>query len=204
MKRPPIRGRLGTQGMVWRGKNIRKEVEGLLLALERQAREAVGLAERAQRDMGEDRFASYGDFRRKVEEVRALLALTEERLRAFAGEKLDDLRAEFERLDLLLTLMLVKAMRNYFATMKDDQVLPIGARELFEPELRAIEETRAKLAQPRFAGQVPESVVNDLDETAAAIRRITARMPSLPDFSDTPSAPKPVRRLRTLGRPIRT
>ncbi len=190
--------------MVWRGKNIRKEVEGLLLALERQAREAVGLAERAQRDMDEDRFASYGDFRRKVEEVRALVALTEERLRAFAGEKLDDLRAEFERLDLLLTLMLVKATRNYFATMKDDQVLPIGARELFEPELRAIEETRAKLAQPRFAGQVPESVVSDLDQTAAAIRRITARVPSLPDFSDAPSTPKPVRRLRTLGRPIRT
>jgi len=189
--------------MVWRGKNVRQEVEGLLLALERQAREAVGLAERAQRDMGDDRFASFGDFRRKVEEVRALVALTEDRLRAYVGEKLDDLRAEFERLDLLLTIMLVKATRNYFATMKDDQVLPIGARELFEPELRNAEETRAKLAQPRFAGQVPESALADLDEITALISRIVARAPSLPDFSDAPAAPKPVRRLPTLGRPIR-
>ena len=190
--------------MVWRGKNIRQEVEGLLLALERQAREAVALAERAQRDMGDDRFASYGDFRRKVEEVRALVALTEDRLRAYVGEKLDDLRAEFERLDLLLTIMLVKATRNYFATMRADQVLPIGARELFEPELRNIEETRTKLAQPRFTGRVPESALRELDETSAMIRRIIARAPSLPDFSDSPSAPRPVRRLRTLGRPIRT
>ncbi|HYH39578.1 MAG TPA: hypothetical protein VD860_15240 [Azospirillum sp.] len=190
--------------MVWRARNIRQEVEGLLLALERQAREAVGLAERAQRDMGDDRFASYGDFRHKVEEVRALVALTEDRLRGYVGEKLDDLRVEFERLDLLLTIMLVKATRNYFATMKDDQVLPIGARELFEPELRQIQETRAKLAQPRFEGQVPDTVLADLEETSGVIGRIIARTPSLPDFSDAPAAPKPVRRLRTLGRPIRT
>lgn len=190
--------------MVWRGKNVRQEVEGLLLALERMAREAVGLAERAQRDMDDDRFASYGDFRGKVEEVRALVALTEERLGGYVGEKLDDLRTEFERLDLLLTIMLVKATRNYFGTMRDDQVLPIGARELFEPELRQIEETRAKLGQPRFQGQVPESVLTDLEETAGMIRKIVTRAPSLPDFSNSPAAPKPMRRLRTLGRPIRT
>lgn len=190
--------------MVWHSKNVREEVEGLLLALERMAREAVGLAERAQRDMDEDRFASYGVFRRKVEEVRALVALTEDRLRGIAGEKLDDLQVEFERMDLLLTVMLVKATRNYFATMKDDQVLPIGARELFEPELRSVEEIRTKLGQPRFQGQVPDSVLADLEETTALISKIVARAPSLPDFSDAPSAPKPVRRLRTLGRPIRT
>ena len=190
--------------MVWARNNIRQEVEGLLIALERQAREAVGLAERAQRDMNSDRFASFGDFRHKVEEVRALVALTEERLRDFAGEKLDDLQIQFERLDLLLTLMLVKATHSYFTTMRDDQVLPMGARELFEPELRNIEETRTKLAQPRFAGQVPDTVVGELDETAAMIRKIITRVPSLPDFSDSPVAPKPVRRLRTLGRAIRT
>ncbi|HYG85098.1 MAG TPA: hypothetical protein VD978_02470 [Azospirillum sp.] len=190
--------------MAWKRKNIRQEVEGLLVALERQAREAMDLAGRAQRDMGDDRFASFLDFRRKVEEVRALAALTEDRLKGLTGEKLADLRAEFERMDLLLTTLLVKATRNYFGTMRDDQVLPIGARELFEPELRNVEETRAKLAQPRFEGKVPAATIVDLEETSAMIRKIISRVPSLPDFSDTPSTPKPVRRLRTLGRPIRT
>jgi len=187
----------------WDHGKSRQEVEGLLAALERQAREAVALGEQAQREMDEDRFASYLDFRSKVEEVRALVALTEDRLKGLSDEKLNDLRAEFERLDLLLTTLLVRATRNYFMAMRDDQALPIGARELFAPELRNIEEVRAKLAQPKFAGHVPESALTDLDETAATIRRIMSRAPSLPDFSDAPTAPKPMKRLRTLGRRIR-
>ncbi|MFX9788030.1 hypothetical protein ABTP22_19410, partial [Acinetobacter baumannii] len=84
-----------------------EEVKRLLAALERQATEASQLADRAQRDMGDDRFASFLDFRRKVEEIRALFALTEERLQGVDESRLSDLRAEFERMDLLLTRMLV-------------------------------------------------------------------------------------------------
>ena len=189
-------------GMAWGRDKGREEVKGLLAALERQATEASQLAERAQRDMGDDRFASFLDFRRKVEEIRALFALTEERLQGVDESRLTDLRAEFERMDLLLTRLLVRAMRNYFSGMRQDQVLPIGARELFEPELRSIDQTRARLLSPRYADRVPE-VLDDLDATADLIRKTIARAPSLPDFSDSPSPPKPTRRLRTLGRPIR-
>lgn len=190
-------------GMAWGRDKGREEVKGLLAALERQATEASQLAERAQRDMGDDRFASFLDFRRKVEEIRALFALTEERLQGVDESRLTDLRAEFERMDLLLTRMLVRAMRNYFSGMRQDQVLPIGARELFEPELRSIDQTRARLLSPRYTDRVPPEVLDDLDATADLIRKTIARAPSLPDFSDSPSPPKPTRRLRTLGRPIR-
>ena len=189
-------------GMAWGRDKGREEVKGLLAALERQATEASQLAERAQRDRGDDRFASFLDFRRKVEEIRALFALTEERLQGVDESRLTDLRAEFERMDLLLTRMLVGAMRNYFSGMRQDQVLPIGARELFEPELRSIDQTRTRLLSPRYADRVPE-ILDDLDATADLIRKTIARAPSLPDFSDSPSPPKPTRRLRTLGRPIR-
>ena len=117
--------------------------------------------------------------------------------------RLTDLRAEFERMDLLLTRMLVRAMRNYFAGMREDQVLPIGARELFEPELRSIDQTRTRLLSPRYADRAAPEGLDDLDATAELIRKTIARAPSLPDFSDSPSPPKPTRRLRTLGRPIR-
>lgn len=189
--------------MAWGRDNGREEVKRLLAALERQATEASRLADRAQRDMGDDRFASFLDFRRKVEEIRALFALTEERLQGVDESRLSDLRAEFERMDLLLTRMLVRAMRNYFSGMRQDQVLPIGARELFEPELRSIDQTRTRLLSPRYADRVAPEVLDDLDATAELIRKTIARAPSLPDFSDSPSPPKPTRRLRTLGRPIR-
>lgn len=189
--------------MAWGRDNGRERVKSLLAALERQATEASQLADRAQRDMGDDRFASFLDFRRKVEEIRALFTLTEEHLQGVDESRLTDLRAEFERMDLLLTRMLARAMRNYFSSMRQDQVLPIGARELFEPELRSIDQTRARLLSPRYADRVAPEILDDLDATAELIRKTIARAPALPDFSDSPSPPKPTRRLRTLGRPIR-
>lgn len=190
--------------MVWRRDYSRKEVEELLYAIERQAADAVALGERAQRDISEDRFSSFLGFRKKVEEVRALVALTEERLMGSGGAKLTDLQTEFERIDLLLTGLLARATRNYFANMRDDQVLPLGAREMFEPELKIVEEMRTKLDRPQYAGKVSSTVIEDLEATAAMIRKIVGRSPSLPDFSDAPSLPKPTKRLANLGRPIRT
>lgn len=189
--------------MAWKPGINRVEIRELLTAIDRQAREAVALGERAQRDVGGDRFASYLDFRRKVEEVRALAALTEERLQTAAEARLDELHQEFERMDLVLTRLLVTATRNYFASLRADQVLPVGAHEMFEPERRIIDAMRRKLGDPRYEGKLPASLRDDVEETATMLERILARTPALPDFSDEPSPPRPVRRLANLGRPVR-
>lgn len=188
--------------MVWKGDVDRDQVQGLLAALDRQARDALALGEKAQRDVGGDRFASYLDFRRKVEEVRSLAALTEDRLTEGDDPKVADLHAEFERMDLVLTRLLVKATRNYFASVREDQALPMGAREMFEPEQRAIAGLRVKLAEPRYAEKLPASVHEDLAETEAAIGRIMARTFALPDFSDAPSPPRRMRPQQSFGRPV--
>ncbi len=177
----------------------REDAKALLNAIERQAREAMQLATRAQRDMKDNRFASFLDFRKKVEEVRALVALTDERFNNMSTIRIDDLRVEFERMDILLTRVLIQSMHTYFTSMPENQLLPIGARELFEPELRNIEEVRQKLTSPSFAGKVEPEVLAQLDETAARIRKVCQRAPALPDFSDTPSPPKPMKRLRNLS-----
>lgn len=189
--------------MSWGRDDGRKEIERLLAAIERQASDAVMLADRAQRDIADNRFSSFVDFNRKVEEVRALVTLTEDRLSSLRSEKLPILRAEFERIDLLLTGLLARATRSYFESMPDNQALPLGARELFAPELRNIGEMRAKLTRSQFEGKVPASVIEDLEVSDTLIRKTMARAPSLPDFSDAPSAPKPRKRLTNLGRPIR-
>ncbi len=189
--------------MVMRREYGRKEVEELLSAIEQQASEAIVLAERAQRDVSKDRFSSFLGFRKKVEEVRALAALTEERLTGVGSNKLADLLTEFERIDLLLIGLLARATRTYFANMRDDQALPMGAREMFEPELRIVDEMRTKLNRPQYAGRISPTVIEDLDATSAAIRKVISRAPSLPDFSEAPSLSKPTKRLSNLGRPIR-
>jgi hypothetical protein len=55
----------------------RSEVEGLLHALERQAREAAKLAVDAQREAANNSFVSYRHFREKVGEFKALCILIE-------------------------------------------------------------------------------------------------------------------------------
>jgi hypothetical protein len=189
--------------MVWRRSYSREEVKELLASIDERARDAIAAGERAQREMAADRFSTYLDFRKKVEELRAVTALTEERLSGLEDATLRDLKVEFERLDLVMSGMIVRTMKNYFGSIREDQVLPLGARELFEPELSVLEELRAKLTRPQYEGQTPGSSVSDIEDTMAIIKKLVARAPSLPDFSDAPSPSRPVKRLSQLTRPIR-
>ena len=63
---------------------------------------------------------------------------------------------------------------------------------------------RVKLERPHYAGRVSNTVIEDLEATSAMLRKVLSRAPSLPDFSDSPTPPKPTKRLMNLGRPIRT
>ena len=189
--------------MNWTSNDHRKDLEEMLATIGRQASDIATLAEQARRDMGADRFSSFLSFRKKVGEMRALMALTEERLNAVRDSKITDLQVEFERLDILITVLLAKSTRDCFANMHEDQPLPIGARELFEPELRILEESRVRLSRPHYADRVVPSALTDLDEAAALIKKIIQRAPSLPDFTDAPAVPKAMRRLPDLARPIR-
>lgn len=189
--------------MVWRRSYSRDEVKELLASIEQQARKAIEAGERALREMSLDRFSTYLDFRRKVEELRAVTALTEERLSGLDEATVRDLKVEFERLDLVMSSLVIRTMKNYFASIRDDQVLPIGARELFEPELGVLEEMRAKLTRPQFDGQRPENALDDIDAAVALVKKLTARASSLPDFSDSPTPSRPNKRLAQLGRPLR-
>ena len=139
----------------------------------------------------------------QVEELRAVTALTEERLAGQDDTVARDLKIEFERLDLVMSGLVIRTMKNYFSSVREDQVLPLGARELFEPELGVLEELRAKMTRPHYEGQTPLNAVADIDETMALVKKLTARAPSLPDFSDAPSPSRPVKRLAQLTKPMR-
>ena len=92
----------------------RAEVKELLVALERQCREAMVLAKTAESEASKHSFGAYRAFRDKVGEFQALVILIEGRLRNVAGARVDDLRGEFERLDALMLSVLVKASMRFF------------------------------------------------------------------------------------------
>jgi len=160
----------------------RKEVENLLRALERQAREAATLAGDAQREASRHSFGAYRQFRDKVGEFKALVILIEGRLKHLADSRADDLKAEFERLDGLMLALLVKASLRFFFVLSANPILPLGAREIFIAELHCLHDAHEKLRRPEYAGRFDNSVTTDLDMAEAILDEIIDKAPSLLQF----------------------
>ena len=157
----------------------RKEVEGLLQALDRQGQEAAALSAKAQKDAARDSFGTYRLFRDKVGEFKALCILIEMRLKNLADHRSEDLRQEYERLDTTMVTLLVKASMRFFFVLSANTVLPLGAREIFISELRSLYEAHEKLCGPRYEGRLDEAVLNDLQTAEAILEEIIHKAPGL-------------------------
>src|SRR4051795_9577330 len=107
----PFDHNLRTPRMNWRKKDTgvgRRELATMLAALEKQAREASRLADKAHSHASRDSYAGYFQFRAKVDEFQALIALIEERLSRMEEEHAAELHARFRQLDAVMLTMLVR------------------------------------------------------------------------------------------------
>jgi transposase len=174
--------------MAWRKKDTglgRREIATMLAALEKQAREASYLAEKAHAHASRDSYASYFQFRAKVDEFQALIALIEERLTRMEDEHIAELSARFRQLDTVMLVMLVRTSTRFYGMLKENVALPLGARELFLPEMRTLTDIRDRLMEdPEQAERMLPGVVPALETSLATIEALIERAPSLPDFSD--------------------
>jgi hypothetical protein len=174
--------------MAWRKKDTglgRREIATMLAALEKQAREASYLAEKAHAHASRDSYAGYFQFRAKVDEFQALIALIEERLTRMEDEHIAELSARFRQLDTVMLVMLVRTSTRFYGMLKENVALPLGARELFLPEMRTLTDIRDRLMEdPEQAERMFPGVVPALESSLATIEALIERAPSLPDFSD--------------------
>ena len=174
--------------MDWRKKDTgvgRREIATMLVALEKQAHEASYLADRAHRHASRDSYASYFQFRTKVDEFQALIALVEERLTRMEDEHIAELSARFRQLDTVMLVMLVRTSTRFYSMLKENVALPLGARELFLPEMRTLTDIRDRLMEdPEQAERMLPGVVPALETSLATIEALIEHAPSLPDFSD--------------------
>jgi len=177
----------GTPRMVWRKKDMtagRREIATMLVVLEKQAREAAHLAEKAHSHASRDSYAGYFQFRAKVEEFQALIALIEERLTRMEDMHMAELNARFRQLDTAMLIMLVRTSTRFYDMLKESTALPLGARELFLPELRTLTDIRDRLMEePEHAEQMIPGVAQALEDALATVAELIERAPSLPDFS---------------------
>lgn len=160
----------------------RGEVKQLLGALERQCREAAALAKTAEQEASRHSFATYREFRDKVGEFQALVILIEQRLRNLVDARSDDLRDEFERLDMVMLALLVRASMRFFFVLSANPVLPMGAREIFMQELRSLHDAHEKLRRPNYAGRLGHDLDRDLETASLILEEIIDKAPGLLQF----------------------
>ncbi|MDE1148077.1 MAG: hypothetical protein PW843_15865 [Azospirillaceae bacterium] len=161
----------------------RKEVAGLLEALERQARESTSLAKQAEAAAARDSFEAYNAFRNKVGEFRALCILVEGRLRSLETGSADEVRERYAQLDTLMLSLLVRASMRFFFVLSAKTVLPLGAREIFVTELRSLYDASEKLRQPEYANRLNESIRTELETAEAILEEIIDKAPSMLQFT---------------------
>src|ERR671910_2168579 len=160
--------------MSWRKKDTglsRREIATMLVALEKQAREAAHLAEKAHRYASRDSYAGYFQFRAKVDEFQALIALIEERLTRLEDEHTVELTARFRQLDTVMLVMLVRTSTRFYGMLKENVALPLGARELFLPELRTLSDMRDRLMEePEHAERMIPGVAIALENALVTVQ----------------------------------
>lgn len=161
----------------------RKEIQDLLGALERQARDAIRLAKLAEEEAAKDSFQAYNEFRNKVGEFRALCILIETRLRSVEAVRVDDLREEYARLDTLMLGLLVRASMRFFFVLSAKTMLPVGARDIFVAELHSLYDAAEKLRRPEYQNVMGEKLKGDLDTAEMILEEIIDKAPSLLQFS---------------------
>jgi len=161
----------------------RAEVKELLGALERQARQAIKLASVAEHEASRHSFGSYRLFRDKVGEFQALVILIEGRLKNLAEHRSEDLRQEFERLDMLMLSVLVRASMRFFFVLSANPILPLGAREIFVSELRSLHDAHTKLNHPNYAGKLSPDLEKELETASLILEEIIDKAPGLLQFS---------------------
>ena len=86
--------------------------------------------------------------------------------------------------------MIIRCYRQFFAILGDCHALPLGAHEIFAPELNILDDTRERLTRPVFADQISEALLTDLDAAVEAVRAVLDRARPLTDFSGESPAPE--------------
>ena len=177
---------IATPGGVKRRPNPRTAAE-MLGQLEAQAREIVELAAEARSVASFRTFTAYRRFREKLADFQTFCGIIETYLGRLASDRRDELEAGFYALWGAIYRPALKALDGFFTTLERDGVMPLGAREILEAEMLALESMCGLMADPRCSEQNAELIA----QTQAMVQRVGAladRASSLPELVDTRAA----------------
>jgi hypothetical protein len=170
----------------------RRDVEELLLALERGATAVVKAAGQASAEAKRDKFQAYQEFKSRCDDFDTLSILIEHRLKNMKGGAEKDLDDKFEELTLFLLSATLTASLHFLRILAERDALPLGSRDVFMRELRNLHRAHEKMNDPRYAPRISERTGSDLKVAEEILATIIERAPALLDFGSEETAEETV------------
>lgn len=167
-----------------RGANAELEMLG---SLGTQAQGILRLALTVEGDENLRNFTDYLAFRGKISEFEAFCNVIESHLKDVVTERRQELEDRFYSLWSMIFRPSLRALTRFFDRLVEEQVLPLGGRDMLEAELRSLEGMRSILAAPRFGSVANKAMLDDLKSLETTIAKLSEHATSLPDFSQRPA-----------------
>ncbi|MDG4721286.1 MULTISPECIES: hypothetical protein [Thalassospira] len=164
-------------------RKYRTEVEEFLSRLELRARRLVALADNLEKTTDKMDVTGYRPFREEVDNFKALSLVISERLKKLEKHpKKEELEGQFHKLQVLMLRLVIKTSLKFFFVMSAKENLPLGAREMFQSELRTLFEAERMISDPRYISQLDESARDDLETAKSILEEIIEKAPALLNF----------------------
>jgi hypothetical protein len=157
-------------------------IDELLVALERLTEQAKERAREARVGVERHTFAPYHAYRAAIAEYEALVSVIEGRLAGMPAGVVSKAREKMAASRRRALTLSIKAAFNIFFALSAFASLPIGVREVFNQELRHLNDAKTELRSPVHAGKLAPDLEQDLETAEMILNEVIEKAPSLVDF----------------------
>jgi len=166
-------------------RKFRNEVEEFLSRLELRARKLIALANTLEKNADKSDVTGYRPFREEVDNFKALSLVIMERMNKLESHpKKEELEKQFHKLQVVMLRIVIKTSLKFFFVMSAKENLPLGAREMFQSELRTLYEAERMISDPRYISQLDDSAKDDLEIAKSILEEIIEKAPALLSFNN--------------------
>lgn len=160
----------------------RREADRMLAALEAQVRSLREFEAGTEYTFGALSTDRYAEFRSKSGEIYTLSIVVRARVENLDSGLDAELQARFDRLVIEAQRIIIRASLRFMDVLSKMSALPLGAREIFTSELRALYDAHDRLKDPRLQPYIDEELEKKLTTAEAVLHTIIEKAPQLLSF----------------------
>jgi hypothetical protein len=154
----------------------------MLAALEEQVANLKAFEAETEYTVGALSTDRYAEFRAKSGEIYTLGIVVRARVENLDSGRDPKLEERFDRLTIDGQRIIIRASLHFMEVLSRLEALPLGAREIFTSELRALYDAHERLKDPRLKPYIDEELEKKLATAEAVLHTIIEKAPQLLSF----------------------